>query len=69
MGATDLKSDIASNAQGPQSASGDGISVRSHSIRDQIAADRYLAAKDAVHNSTNPIAGLRMVRLVPPAAV
>ena len=69
MAATDLKTEIADNAQGPQGASGDGFSVRQHSIRDQIAADKYLAAKDALHHSTNPSAGLRMVRLVPPAAV
>ena len=69
MAATDLKTDIATNAQGPAEARGDSGSMRQHSLRDQIAADRYLASKDALADSAKKTFGVRMGQLVPPGAV
>ena len=69
MAATDLKTDIATNAQGPAEARGDSGSMRQHPIRDQIVADRYLAGKDALDDQTKKTFGIRMVKLIPPGAV
>jgi len=41
----DLENTIAENATGPKQARGDQGSVEQHPLKDQIAADRYLAAK------------------------
>ncbi len=66
---TNLTSDITDNAQGPAEARGDGVQVRQHSLPDQIAADRYLAGKGALADSTKKTFGIRFGRLVPPGAV
>jgi len=69
MAATDLEDSVLSNAQGPREARADGVHVRQHSIAEQIRADRYSAAKDAVCNSsTKRTFGIRMGVLVPPGA-
>ena len=39
---------IAKNAVGPKSAEVDGQRVEQHSLKEQIAADKYLASKNAV---------------------
>lgn len=39
---------IVKNAVGPKSAEVDGQRVEQHSLKDQIAADKYLASKEAV---------------------
>ena len=39
---------IAQNAVGPKSAEVDGQRVEQHTLTEQIAADKYLASKDAV---------------------
>jgi len=39
---------IAKNAVGPKSAEVDGQRVEQHSLKEQIAADKYLASKEAV---------------------
>lgn len=44
---TDPADDIATNSQGPQSASGDGHSAQAYPISEQIEADRYKDAKAA----------------------
>jgi len=67
MAATDLKTDIADNAQGPRQAAADGVSTQQHSLADQIAADKYLAGKDAL--STDPRKAFVRVKIVPPGAV
>jgi hypothetical protein len=59
----DLEDDIRRNAQGPAKASGDAGSVEQHPLPDQIAADRYLAAKDAARSKQR---GLRFNKFVPP---
>jgi hypothetical protein len=59
----DLEDDIRRNAQGPAKASGDAGSVEQHPLPDQIAADRYLAAKEAAKDKKR---GLRFNKFVPP---
>lgn len=61
----DLESAIEENAKGPAKASGDAGSVEQHPLPDQIAADKYLASKDA---AKSPKRGLRFNKLVPPGA-
>ena len=39
---------IVKNASGPKSAEVDGQRVEQHTLTEQIAADKYLASKDAV---------------------
>ena len=65
MKMTDLKDTIADNAAGPAEARGATISVRKHSLLDQIAADRYLAEKAA---AANPLRGFFRAKIVPPGA-
>ena len=61
--ADNLEDEILENAQGPAKASGDAGSVEQHKLTDQIAADRYLASKDAAKLKKR---GLRFNKLVPP---
>jgi hypothetical protein len=56
---------IEQNAQGPKKAQGDAGSVEQHSLPDQIAADRYLAAKKAARARGK---GIVISKLVPPGA-
>ncbi|HPP28912.1 MAG TPA: hypothetical protein PLV57_20585 [Phycisphaerae bacterium] len=65
--ADDLKDAIRQNAQGPKQVSTDGVNVEQHSLADQIAADKYLAAKDAA--ARNPAKGFARVKIVPPGTV
>jgi hypothetical protein len=58
-----LDESIRENAQGPAKASGDAGSVEQHKLPDQIAADKHLAAKEAVKTKSR---GLRFNKLVPP---
>ena len=64
--ADDLADSIRQNAQGPAQASGDAGSVQQHSLADQIAADKYLAGKDAVKK---PARGLRFNKFIPPGSI
>ncbi len=59
----ELQDKIQENAAGPAKVSGDAGSVEQHSLADQIAADRYLAAKDAAKKKRR---GLRFNKIVPP---
>jgi hypothetical protein len=61
--AEDLQDTIQENAVGPAKVSGDAGSVEQHNLADQIAADRYLAAKDAAKKKRR---GLRFNKIVPP---
>ena len=65
--AEDLKEAIEQNATGPRQAAGDGVNVQQHSLPDQIAADKYLAGKEAV--SKDPAKGFTRVKIVPPGTV
>ena len=64
--ADDLTDAIKQNAQGPKQASADGVTAQQHSLADQIAADKYLAAKDAA--ARNPAKGFTRVKIVPPGS-
>ncbi len=66
MADDDIKDAIKSNAEGPAEARGDSGSMRQHSLPDQITADKYLAAKEAMKNGG---LGIRLIRIVPPGAV
>jgi len=65
--ATDLSQNIADNASGPAEASGDSGSMKQHSLRDQIEADRYLANKDAAKKGK--LGGVKITRAVMPGTV
>ena len=62
--ATDLSSQITQAAGDPASAAVDGQTVQSRPIADLIAADQYLAQKQAASLRHR---GLRFTRLVGPA--
>lgn len=61
----DLQESIRLNAQGPAKASGDAGSVEQHKLTEQIAADKHLAAKQAMSAKHR---GLRFNKLSPPGA-
>jgi hypothetical protein len=61
----DLADTIRTNAEGPAKATADGVSMEQHKLPDQIAADRYLASKDAAKSKSR---GLVLNKLVPPGA-
>ncbi len=63
--ADDLKDTIRDNAQGPAKAAGDAGSVEQHKLPDQIAADKYLASKEAAKSKRR---GLVFNKLIPPGA-
>ena len=56
-----LEDAIKENASGPKRVQGDSGSVDQHSLQDQIAADRYLASKEAVKRGI----GIKNVKLSP----
>ncbi len=60
-----LEDAIRENAQGPAKAAGDSGSMEQHKLPDQIAADKYLASKEAAKSKSR---GLRFNKLVPPGA-
>jgi len=64
--AEDVENAIRQNAQGPESAEADGVKVKQHPLPDQIAADKYLAGKDAVRR--NPARAFARVKIVPPGS-
>lgn len=57
---------LRANVLGPRRAQGDEGSVEQHSPIDQIAVDRYLAARDAARR---PHRAVRLVKIVPPGSV
>jgi len=62
--ADDLSDKIRENAEAPKRARGDSGEVEQHSLKDQIAADRYLASKEAAKRGL----GVKRSKLVPPGA-
>lgn len=64
--AEDLNDVIKDNAQGPKRAKGDSAEMEQHSLPDQIAADKYLAAKEA---RKNPAKAFTRAKIVPPGTV
>ena len=63
--AEEVENAIRQNAQGPESAEADGVKVKQHPLPDQIAADKYLAGKDA---RRNPAKAFTRVKIVPPGS-
>ena len=61
----ELDNTIRENASGPKRASGDSGSVEQHPLKDQIAADKHLASKQAAAVKG---LGIRRVKLSPPGA-
>ena len=55
-----IEEGIRKNASGPKSAEVDGQRVEQHSLKDQIAADEYLASKKAVKSRN---IGLKITKL------
>jgi hypothetical protein len=62
---TPIERAIADNATNPKKAAGDSGSVENHDLEDQIAADRYLASKEATRSKSK---GIHLSKLVPPGA-
>jgi len=60
-----LDQQIRENAQGPKRARGDSGEVEQHPLADQIAADRYLASKEAAKAKG---LGVRVTKMIPPGA-
>jgi len=57
-----LRDAIRENALGPKRVQGDAGSVEQHSLQDQIAAERFLASKEATRK---PGLGIRLTKLSP----
>ena len=47
-----ISDEITSNASGPKRVKSDGIEVEQHNLKDQIEADKHMAAKSAVRTGT-----------------
>jgi hypothetical protein len=58
---TALRDAIRENAMGPRRVQGDAGSVEQHSLRDQIEAEKFLAAKEATRRGL----GIRLVKFKP----
>ena len=58
----ELDSTIRENAAGPKRASGDAGSVEQHALAEQIAADKYLASKQA---SRSKGLGIKLAKISP----
>lgn len=61
--AEELEDTIRENAAGPKRAKGDSAEMEQHPLPDQIAADRYLASKNATKKKG---LGATFKKLVPP---
>ncbi|MFH1022118.1 MAG: hypothetical protein V1809_01875 [Planctomycetota bacterium] len=64
--AHDVNKAIQKNARGPKRVKGDSVEMEQHGLTDQIAADRYLASKQATKARG---LGVRVSKLVPPGSV
>jgi hypothetical protein len=53
--ASNITSNIETNAQQPKSVSADGVDASQHSLRDQIEADKYLRNRNAANKKSLPI--------------
>lgn len=62
---TDFKDAIRENATGPAEVTIDGQTVKQHSLKDQIEADRHLTTGQA---ADHPRRGIRFSKLVSPGA-
>jgi len=62
LSSKNLKDAIRENALGPKKVQSDAGSVEQHSLQDQIAAERFLAAKEATRK---PGLGIKLAKLSP----
>lgn len=62
MSDTHIEHSIEENAAGPKKASGDAGAIEQHSLTDQIAADKHLASKRAMHRKG---LGVKLIKLSP----
>ena len=62
----EIRNAIKSTAQGPKRVRTDAGEVESQDIEQQIAADKYLAAKAAASTASR---GLRFNRIIPPGTI
>ena len=62
---SDISDQLATDALKPASVSNDGVTVTRRSLSEQIAADKYLASKEASASPANVFRGMTM-RVVPP---
>jgi len=63
---TGVETAIEQNATGPKRASGDAGSMEQHALRDQIEADKYLAAKKAAEAKG---LGIKLAKISPGGTV
>ncbi len=63
--AENLEETIVENLKSPAKVSSDGVSVEQHPLADQIAADKYLASKNATQRKG---LGIKFSKLSPPGA-
>ena len=61
-GSDSLRDAIRENALGPKRVQSDAGSVEQHSLQDQIAAERFLASKEATRK---PGLGIRLTKISP----
>lgn len=62
----DNSATIEANLAAPKRVQSDGIVVEQHPLPDQIAADRYVQAKEAARKTGS--LGIRLQKLKPPGA-
>lgn len=65
----EIRDAIEATATGPKRVRTDAGEVESQDIEQQIAADKYLAAKAAVSDTGNTRRGLRFNKLIPPGSI
>ena len=63
---SDIENAIIENATGPKKASGDAGSVEQHDLKDQIEAEKFTQAKQAI---AQPGLGIKLVKLQPGGTV
>jgi hypothetical protein len=63
--AENLEKTIEENLKSPAKVTSDGVSVEQHPLADQIAADKYLASKNATQRKG---LGIKFSKLSPPGA-
>ena len=62
---SDLSSQIETDAAKPQTVEADGVTVQRRKLTEQIAADKYLADKDATGDMASTVKNM-FSRIVPP---
>ncbi|MBN1909113.1 MAG: hypothetical protein JW818_05185 [Pirellulales bacterium] len=66
MSENDVNDAIRENATGPKKVTGDAGSIEQHPLQDQIAADKYLASKQAARSKG---LGVKLAKISPGGTV